>query len=118
MRRIAIGERPTSRVELASWYSSILEQQAASGLSVVEFAEQAGLSAWTLYDWRRRLSSPVATDSPPSAAKLIEVRLAQPEPGAAAGMVVRVGDGGRSIVVPSGFDSDELRRLLSVLESC
>ena len=118
MRRIAIGERPTSRGELAAWYASILERQAASGLSVTEFAEQAGMSAWTLYDWRRRLLSSVATEATSTPARLIEVTLAQPEPLAAAGMVVRLGDGRRSIVVPSGFDDDELRRLVEVLESC
>jgi hypothetical protein len=33
-------------------------------------------------------------------------------------MVVRVGDGRRSIEVPRGFDGDDLRRLVAVLESC
>lgn len=117
MRRIAIGKRPTSRGELASWYGSILERQAASGLSVTEFADQAGVSPWTLYDWRRRLSSSVAAEATTAPAKLIEVTVTQPEP-TAAGMVVRLGDGRRSIVVPSAFDGDELRRLVEVLESC
>jgi len=102
---------------LASWYSSLLEQQAASGLSVLEFAKRAGISAWTLYQWRRRL--PLATDAEPTPTpKLIEVAVAQPSLGAGSGMVVRLDDGRRSIAVPAGFDGDELRRLLSVLESC
>lgn len=118
MRRIAIGQRPTSRGELAAWYSSILEQQSSSGLSVTEFAEQAGLSAWTLYDWRRRLSSPVAAEATPAKAELIEVSIARSGSAPGGGMVVRLGDGHRSIAVPSGFDGDELRRLVTVLESC
>lgn len=117
MRRIAIGQRPSSRGELASWYSSILEQQASSGLSVTKFAEQAGVSAWTLYDWRRRLSSVAAGATPPKV-ELIEVSIARSEPAGSGGMVVRLGDGHRSIVVPPGFDGDELRRLVTVLESC
>lgn len=118
MRRIAIGERPSSRGELASWYSSILERQAASGLSVTEFAAQAGVSAWTLYDWRRRLATAIRNDPLATPAKLIEVTLAEREPMPSTGMVVRLGDGRRSIVVPSGFDGDDLRRLVVVLESC
>lgn len=118
MRRIEIGERPSSRGELASWYASILERQAASGLSVTEFAAQTGVSAWTLYDWRRRLA-PAATSEPMTApAKLIEVTLAERETIPDTGMIVRLGAGRRSIVVPSGFDGDDLRRLVAVLESC
>ena len=117
MRRIAIEGRPSSRDELASWYSSLLEQQAASGLSVLEFAKRAGISAWTLYQWRRRL--PPATETVPAERpKLIEVAITGPSLGAGSGMVVRLGDGRRSIAVPVGFDGDELRRLVSVLESC
>ena len=41
---------------MASWYSAVLEQQASSGLSVTDFAEHAGVSPCTLYQWRRRLS--------------------------------------------------------------
>ena len=120
MRRIAIGARPTSRADLAEWYAAILEQQAASGLSVTAFAEQVGLSAWTLYDWRRRLSW---SESPGHGClraepKLIEVAIAQPGPVHDAPMVVRLGDGRRSIAIAPGFDSGELRRLVAVLESC
>lgn len=103
---------------MPSWYSSLLEQQAASGLSVYQFAERAGMSPWTLYEWRRRLSG--STDSGPEAAapKLVEVAITRSEPVTVAWMVVRLGDGRRSITVPPGFDSDELRRLVAVLESC
>lgn len=102
---------------MASWYSSLLEQQAASGLSVTEFASRVGLTAWTLYQWRRRLSASVDMESatPP---ELIEVGIAGPRRCIGDGMVLRLGDGRRSIEVPPGFDGDELRRLVSVLESC
>jgi hypothetical protein len=118
MRRIAIGARPNSRGELAGWYATILEQQAESGLSVAEFAARSGLSAWTLYQWRRRLLS-LDSDQATKAPRLIEVAVARQVSADAAGiLVVRLGDGRRSIAVPAGFDSDELRRLMAVLESC
>ena len=34
------------------------------------------------------------------------------------GLVVRVNDGRRSVEVPRGFASDDLRRLITTLESC
>lgn len=113
MRRITIGERPTSRGDLAGWYGSLLEQQAESGLSVTNYAARVGISPWTLYQWRRRLASS-CDDDRVARPKLIEVAVAQP---AAGGLVVRL-DGRRSITVPSGFDADDLRRLVEVLESC
>lgn len=120
MRRNAIESRPTSRAELAEWYSDLLEQQAASGLSVTAFAAQVGLSAWTLYEWRRRLLGTASTkqESPPTGPRLIEVSIARPELPGDAVVIVRLVDGRRSIAVPHGFDGEELRRLVSVLESC
>lgn len=117
MRRNTIGERPKRREDLPDWYSSVLERQAESGLSVMEYAARAGMSAWTLYEWRRRLSLP-ANNARTTSPKLIEVAVAQPRLTAAEGLVVRLGDGRRSIAVPPGFDAGDLRRLIEVLESC
>lgn len=119
MRRIDVGPRPTSRDELLGWYSEALQAQAASGLSVAEFAGRIGVSVPTLYMWRRRLGAAARTASLP--AKLVEVTLqATPERFEPAGdaVVVRVCSGRRSIDVPRGFDVDELRRLVVTLESC
>lgn len=116
MRRIDLGGRPTSRGDLAAWYSAALEAQAASGLSVADYAERIGVSVPTLYQWRRRLESPTASDA--AGAKLVEVTVTRPAASGCDGMVVRVCDGRRSIEVPSGFDGDDLRRLVAVLESC
>lgn len=115
MRRDDLGERPTSRKDLASWYSAALDAQARSGLSVSDYAKQIGVTGWALYDWRRRLGGGRVRNR----AKLVEVTVARStgvEGGGA--MVVRVADGRRSIEVPRGFDGDELRRLVGVLESC
>ena len=117
MRRIDVGPRPTSRDELASWYAGALEAQAASGLSVAEYAGRIGVSVPTLYMWRRRLGSPRLNGG--DDAKLIELTVTRPTTTSASeGMLVRVGDGRRSVVVPPGFDAAELRRLVEVLESC
>lgn len=118
MRRIAIPERPTSRDELAAWYSSVLEQQAESGLTVTDYAARMGVSAWTLYVWRRRLRAVRSSKHSTVRPKLIEVAVGRPTAPGTEGLLVRVGDGRRSVVVPCGFDAGELRRVLEVLESC
>jgi len=117
MRRIGIGERPTSRVKLAAWYSAALAAQATSGLGVATYAKRLGISAWTLYQWRRRLAA--VTDGAEGRGNLVEVTIAGPgQPACDRSLIVRVNDGRRSIEVPRSFDSDDLRRLVTLLESC
>jgi hypothetical protein len=118
MRRIDLGARPTSRRELASWYSGALEAQATSGLSVAEFAHRLGVSVPTLYQWRRRLGTPPRGDDLPARLVEVEVTRSGATTTTADAMVVSLCSGQRSIGVPHGFDSDELRRLVAVLESC
>jgi transposase-like protein len=122
MHKRSIGPRPQSRSDLASWYGAILEQHADSGLSLKAYAERVGISAWTLYDWRRRLErdddgegggEPMAQEP-----TLVEIAVTSTERGSTTGLVVRVNEDRRSIVVPAGFDGDELRRVVTVLESC
>jgi transposase-like protein len=110
--------RPSSRAELAAWYESLLEEQEQSGLSVAEFAEEIGVTASTLYQWRRRLSSP-DRGAGGMAAGLVRVQVAREEAGPAArsSLVVRL-RGGRVLEVPPGYDADELSRLIEVLEAC
>ena len=116
MRRNGLGDRPSNRVELAAWYATALEAQATSGLSVAEYAEEIGVTSATLYQWRRRLWHSAEGDQ--DQAKLVEVSLATAKVNSVAEtLVVRV-TGGRSIEVPRGFDDGDLRRLLTVLESC
>lgn len=116
MRRIDPGARPTSRSDLSAWYSAALDDQVASGLSVAAYAGRIGVSVPTLYQWRRRLGSPMrVTERRP---KLIEVALTGERPRGVDGLVVRVCEDRRSIEVPRGFDDDDLRRVIGVLESC
>ncbi len=47
---------PAASVERgAAHYERLLAEQEASGLSLIEFARERGLSPWTLYGWRRKL---------------------------------------------------------------
>jgi len=108
--------RPSSRCELAAWYESVLEEQEQSGLSVAEFADQIGVTASTLYQWRRRLSSP-DRGTGGAAPGLVRVQVACEQEVPTASLVVRLRDG-RGIEVPRGFDRAELSRLIEVLESC
>jgi len=111
--------RPTRRSELAAWYRTVLDEQQRSGLSIAEAALEVGVTATTLYQWKRRL--PRSTTPPRQlAAGLVQVRVlpAEAPPGESCpALVLRLGRG-RAIEVPSGFDPDELARLIEVAVAC
>jgi hypothetical protein len=116
MRRNSIEERPARREDLAAWYRALLERQAESGLSVTDFAASAGVSAWTLYDWRRRLAG--SDGDRDAAPRLVELSVV-PSPPASMGTGIGVHlRSGHRLDVRAGFDDHELRRLIGVLESC
>ena len=119
MPRHSIPERPRSRDELEAWYAAALDDQATSGLSVAEYAEGIGVTAATLYQWRRRFGAD-GDDRKNSAqpAGLVEVTLeANPSMDLTGTFTVHLGRD-RSIELPSQFDDNDLRRLINVLESC
>jgi transposase-like protein len=120
MSKSKTGGRPRSRSERARWYSEVLEHQAASGLTIVEYAHGIGVAPATLYEWRRRLATESCDDqSPATPFGLVEVAV-EPEPVASPnGMtfVVQLGCG-RAVEVPAGFIEADLRRLVRLLESC
>jgi hypothetical protein len=116
MQRIELGSRPTRREDLAAWYSAALEQQAKSGLSIPRFAARAGISAWVLYQWRRRMS-PAARLGDAPAPRLVEVAVVPTNPANADRLSVHLRSG-HKVDVSAGFDGAELRRLIGVLESC
>ena len=103
--------------DLAIHYEGLLKEQEDSGLSVSEFAEEVGLSAATLYSWRRRLRG--REDD----ARLLEVSVIGDDgsslgsPGLGGPLVLQVGERMR-IEVRSDFDEDALARLLGVLDRC
>ena len=115
-----LTQRPTSGEHLERWYAAALSEQESSGLSVADFAEHLGVTATTLYHWRRRLARRAwdcGADSP-SPKGLVHVTVdSRAGTGSAGPLVVRL-RADRSIEVPAEFDGDELRRLVTVLESC
>lgn len=125
MQIIDIMERPSRRHDLREWYAAILEDQESSGVSVAEYADSVGVSAATLYQWRRRQSSAdrITESESDTAPSLIELTLCK-EPRAAhrtsedaARFIIQL-SGGRRVEVPSRFNSAELRRLIVTVESC
>ncbi len=121
MDTIDLNERPQSRDELAVWYTAALDEQASGGLSMAEYAEELGVTATTLYQWKRRLSAEEedrAEYETPSSMGLVEVSLEGPSSSDnAENFVVRLDDG-RCVEVPQRFNDAGLIRLLQLLESC
>ena len=129
MRAKSIGPRPTDRSELPDWYNQVLLEQERCGLSVADFAEEVGVSVPTLYAWRRRLRSweeAVDAEETEEQPRLVRVQVrgagdaygdaARPD-GSSTRLVLRL-RGGHAIEVPSGFDADDLARLIQVVSEC
>ena len=101
----------------ARWRALVREQE-ESGETVKGFARSRGLSPATLYWWRSALCR--RPRSKAGAPRLAQVALLSSN-----GDVVRDGSlafelglpSGHRLRVPSGFDPEALRRLLSVLEA-
>ena len=83
---------------------------------MVDFAEDVGVSAATLYSWRRRLRE---AEEESEARELIEVEITEAggeiRPGAS---IVLTVDGRLRIDLASNFDDGALERLLGVLSRC
>jgi hypothetical protein len=62
---------------LSAVWRERLQAQQASGLSVATWCRQAGVSAWSVYAWRKRLSPAPAV----AAAKLLSVPVSGMAPG-------------------------------------
>ena len=121
-----IARRPSGRTGLASWYAEVLQAQDAEGIRASDLAALLGVTTTNIYYWRRRLRDLDAGEESARAAAgpsgLIRVDVARDPEGPTgderrAALEVRLTDS-RTIVVPSGFDADELRKLVSVLEAC
>ncbi len=113
------NERPKSRAARSQWYASIIEKQERDGISVVAAAKAAGITPATLYRWKkllaaRSLPAPVTTQG----LVRVEVNTAGPIPTSSANSMLLKLRGNRSIVIPSGFDSDDLVRLIEVCDAC
>jgi transposase-like protein len=121
MRRNDSGERPSSRSDLKRWYATALAQQERSGQSMAECARELGVTPTTLYQWRRRLSTGGAMESATGGGRsgLVELVVRGDQAGAhETCAVVQLSGGRRCIEVPRDFAADDLRRLVTLLESC
>lgn len=108
--------RSGGRSDLAEYYRGLLDEQAESELSVSEFAEEVGVSAATLYSWRRRLGDSAGEGE---ARDLIEVQVAGDEAVLRRGAsIVLTVDGRLRIELEADFDDGALERLLRVLSRC
>jgi len=103
---------------LEGYYAGLLKEQERSGQT---FAEERGVSAWTLYKWRGKLNRSrrrARRDGDGGGLLAIDVvgssgsSVAWPN-----GFEIVLQDG-RVVRVPSDFDADRLGELLSVLSSC
>lgn len=104
---------------LADHYAALLTQQASSGVSMRHFARLAGVSACTLYAWKRRLAADGTATTAGSGPGLVTVdvigRGARPsETGS-----YEIGfTNGTSLRVPSDFDAARVGELVLVLRAC
>lgn len=97
----------TGRLLRAESWRELIERHKNSGLSVDLFCQQQGVSAWSFYQWRKRLGMDDA------------VRFALVETGGvkrpdAASIQITLGNGAR-LDVSAGVDAATLRTVLSVL---
>ena len=98
----------------ARW-ARIIQQQAASGLSITEFCRRRELAQPTFFVWRRRLRVGVDTDRASPA--FVELKVAgQDAREGDAGTLELVLPGGRRVMVRRGFDRQTLLELMAALE--
>jgi len=110
------GPRPSDRSQLAAWYTTLLNEQERSGLSVRQFAMRFGINIQSLYSWKKRLTDPPCG----STSGLVEVKLSTApscERERHAPIILRLGRE-RAVEVPVDFNAAELKRLVKTIEAC
>jgi hypothetical protein len=109
--------RPTRRHLTTKEKAKLLKEHRRSGLSLLAFAEKHGLCYTSLLRWRCRQGSVANIEVPPDTAadpRFVPVKI---EGEVLGGEYVLSWAGGRSLKIPRQFETDSLRRLLSVLEA-
>ena len=102
------GQR--SKEAWAKW-RGLVSEQGCSGQSVAAFCRERSLCAPHFYWWKKRLRDG-------KAAKFVEVQLAEATVRAPGDTRIEVRlQNGRSLVVGRGFDPEQVRALLAVLEA-
>lgn len=117
MKRPSSQTRPIQRHRTPQEKAEILSEHRRSGLSLLAFAEKRGLCYTSLLRWRGRQGNgadvPVPPD-PEADLRFIPVKI---EGEVLGGEYVLSWAGGCSLKIPPQFETDSLRRLLSVLEA-
>ena len=117
MKRSSTQNRPVLGRRSAREKTTLLNRYRRSGLSLLAFARQHQLCYSTLIRWRKRLGQHAQSRRARkvvASPKFIPIHL-EPEP--APGVAYVLGwSGGRSLKIPPGFETESLRRLLTVLE--
>ena len=100
-----------ARTKADQWRVRIAEQE-RSGLSVKRFCNERGLTAWSFYDWRKRLRESGA----PIRFALVERRSESPKPATSADVEI-VFVGGERLRIRSGVDGATLRMVIEALRA-
>ena len=103
----------------AAYYERLLSEQEASGLNLIDFARERGLSPWTLYGWRRKLGRSrrrrrAAIEDSETGFVAVDVVGAAPATGE---IEVQLSDGVR-VRVPRDVAIARLVELVRALRSC
>ena len=94
-------------------WSRIIAAQRRSGLPVAKFCAERGISAWSLFAWKRKLKG--VADQSPRPSGFVEARV-RGVVGVGGEVVVELA-GGRRIIVGSGFDRRVLLEVIDALEA-
>ena len=116
MKRSSSQSRTTRRHLTAKEKALIFREHRRSGLSLLAFAGKHGLCYTSLLRWRRRPGNGANVLVPPDTEADPRFVPVQIEGEVLGGDYVLSWAGGRSLKIPRQFETDSLRRLLSVLE--
>jgi hypothetical protein len=109
MKRYRRHAAPLGKRRTAEEIAKILEQHRRSGLSLLAFAHKHQLCYTTLLRWRRSQTKSARAAGP----GFVPIQI---ETGSISSDYVLSWPRGRSLRIPTRFDPDALRQLLSVLE--
>ena len=93
------------------WRARIADHK-HSGLSVKQFCKERGFTAWSFYDWRKRLRESAA----PVRFALVERRSGSPKPATSTDVEI-VFVGGEQLRIRSGVDGATLRLVIEALRA-
>lgn len=116
VKRQSSQSSPPHRHRIRKEKAEILREHRRSGLSLLAFARKHGLCYASLLRWRSRRRKGARVLVPPDTEgdpRFVPVKI---ESEGLSGEYVLSWPGGRSLKIPSQFETDSLRRLLAVLE--